>query len=778
MNWHIHIQGQVQGVGFRPFVYALAQRHALNGWVNNTNDGVHIELNAERIAAQGFLDEIMAHPPRLAEITSATIVEVKHRAFADFRIIHSDDSEAVNLVLTPDFALCEQCREEVHAPESRRKGYAFTSCTDCGPRYSIIRTLPYDRPKTTMDAFPLCGTCQAEYDDPADRRYFAQTNSCPDCSIDLQLYDAAGKRLSKQQEEILEQIPQLWRAGKIVAIKGIGGYLLTCDANYAAVVAKLRQRKHRPSKPFAVMFPNLDQMLQVVDLDKQERDLLQSPTAPIVLARLKPEQQTELSVDLLAPKLNRLGVMLPYAPLYEILLAVYGQAIVATSANVSGSPIVFQDDSALEDLVGIADYVLANEREIVIPQDDSVVQFTGVYKERIIMRRSRGWAPSYIHPNLKWSIGDALATGAMLKSTFALSHRSNTYISQYLGDLDHFGTQEHYRHCFEHLQSVLTAQPKRILCDQHPEYPSTRLAEAWSERLNIPVQKIQHHEAHFGAILGEHKLIHTDQPILGIIWDGTGLGTDGQIWGGEFFRYENYGFQRYQHFAYFPSLAGDKMAKEPRLAALAISAGSEALQQSLKQRFSAQEWRIYQNRLNRTGSLLSSSVGRLFDAVAALVLGADRQSYEGEAAIQLQALAEEYTALNGLDNLTHYTIEQSTGAIPTRQLLNAVYLDLNAGKPKACVAAKFHLSLVMIIKSVAAEQNIRQLAFSGGVFQNGLLVDLLHHYLAADYRLYFHQQLSPNDENISFGQMVCAEINHQRELSTTKTQDHVLSNPR
>ncbi|MEL7248103.1 MAG: carbamoyltransferase HypF [Bacteroidota bacterium] len=778
MNWHIHIQGQVQGVGFRPFVYALAQRHALNGWVNNTNDGVHIELNAERTAAQAFLDEIVAHPPRLAQITSTTIVEVDHRAFADFRIIHSDASEEVNLALTPDFALCEQCREDVHHPESRRQNYAFTSCTDCGPRYSIIRTLPYDRPTTTMDAFPLCGTCQAEYDDPADRRYFAQTNSCPECSINLQLYDASGTLLSEQQKDVLERIPQLWQEGKIVAIKGIGGYLLTCDASYAAVVAKLRQRKHRPSKPFAVMFPNLDQMAQVVELDEQEKALLQSPTAPIVLARIKPEQQTALSVDLLAPKLNRLGVMLPYAPLYEILLATYGQAIVATSANVSGSPIVFQDDSALEDLAGIADYVLANDREIVIPQDDSVVQFTSRYKECIIMRRSRGWAPSYIHPSLKWNIGDVFATGAMLKSTFALSHRSNTYISQYLGDLDHFVTQEHYRHCFEHLQSVLSAQPKRILCDQHPDYPSTRLAETWSERLNIPLQKIQHHEAHFGAILGEHNLIHNAQPILGIIWDGTGLGTDGQIWGGEFFRYENYGFQRCQHFAYFPSLAGDKMAKEPRLAALAISAGSEALQTSLKQRFSAQEWRIYQNRLNRTGSLLSSSVGRLFDAVATLVLGADRQSYEGEAAIQLQALAEEYIALHGLDDLTYYTINQTTGFIPTQQLLSEVYLDLNTGQTKECVAAKFHLSLVMIIKSVAVEQNIGQLAFSGGVFQNALLVDLLHHYLAADYRLYFHQQLSPNDENISFGQMVCAEINHYQELSTTKKKHHVLSNPR
>ncbi len=778
MNWSIHIQGQVQGVGFRPFVYTLAQGHGLTGWVNNTNDGVHIELNTERASAQAFLDEIVAHPPRLAHITEASLRQVDHCDYSDFKIIHSNSDEEVDLILTPDFGLCEPCRADIHNPQSRRKDYAFTSCTHCGPRYSIIKTLPYDRPTTTMDAFPLCEACQTEYDDPADRRYFAQTNSCPDCSIDLQLYNAEGFLVSSNQKDVLSRVPELWQQGKIVAIKGIGGYLLTCDANYAAAVATLRKRKHRPTKAFAVMFPNLAQIKEVVGLSVQEEALLCSPIAPIVLASIKQEQQTALTLDLLAPKLNRLGVMLPYAPLYEILLVAYGQAIVATSANVSGSPIIFQDETALKELASIADYILVNEREIVIPQDDSVVQFSGRYQQQIIMRRSRGWAPSYLNPNLKWSTGDTLATGAMLKSTFALSYRGNTYISQSLGDLDHFDTQRHYRYGLEHLQAVLAAQPQLILSDQHPEYPSTHLAQEWSQHFDLPIQHIQHHEAHFGAILGEHALLHNGQAILGIIWDGTGLGTDSQIWGGEFFRYQDYSFQRCQHFAYFPSLAGDKMAKEPRLAALAVGAGMTALEASLEGRFTTQEWRIYQNRLQRANGLMSSSVGRLFDAVAAIVLGIDRQSYEGEAAIQLQALAEEYTAKHGFDNLGYYELKYTTeDTIPTSQLLNEVYQDLTTRQPKSLVAAKFHLSLVMIIKLVAEVQQIQHLAFSGGVFQNALLVALLHHYLSADYSLYFHQQLSPNDENISFGQLVCAEINHYQEL-TTKRKDHVLSNTR
>ena len=777
MTWHIHIKGQVQGVGFRPFVYQLAQRHVLNGWVNNTSDGVHIEFNANQAAAEAFLDQISASAPRLAQITELAMGKTDDREYASFDIIHSRAQTEVNLLLSPDFALCDQCRKELYDADSRRYNYAFTSCTHCGPRYSIIKDLPYDRPFTSMAEFPLCPSCTQEYHDPQDRRYFAQTNSCCTCRIALQLLDSEGNAIAISQEEIVKQVADLWQAGKIIAIKGIGGYLLTCDARNAQAVASLRQRKQRAKKPFALLFPGIEQARDYVEVSSEEAALLQSAAAPIVLARLRSSAEQKLAIGEIAPGLKKLGVMLPYTPLYELLAHQFGHPLVATSANISNAPIVFDEATDLALLSGLADFILANEREILLPQDDSVVTVSPQANQAIIIRRSRGYAPSFILPEMNWSIPETLATGAMLKSTFAVLHKNNLYLSQYLGDLQHFDTQQSYRHCFAHLKGLLNATPQLMLADLHPDYPSTRLGQDWSEQQRIPIRYIQHHEAHFGAILGEHQLIHDPEPILGVIWDGTGLGTDGQIWGGEFFRYRNYQFQRCQHFAYFKWLAADKMAREPRIAALAIGADSPDALNMLRHRFTDQEWKLYHNRLNKPSGLESSSVGRLFDAAAALILGINRQDYEGEAAMLLQQLAEDYLLPQGLEQINAYPIRVNSDApLPTQQLIQALAQDLSAGTPPSEVAAKFHLTLVMLIKTVAEQEATRKVAFSGGVFQNSLLVDLLHHYMGDQFSLYFHQQLSPNDENISFGQLVCAEIQQQHSFLHSKTKEHVLSN--
>lgn len=748
-TWHIHIKGQVQGVGFRPFVYVLAQEFGLKGWVNNTVDGVHIEFNATLKLAQKVKREISSRSPKLARITSIQLKETEQAFFENFQIIHSDSAGQRNLLLTPDFGMCEDCRRELKVNTNRRYTYPFITCTNCGPRYSIIHSLPYDRIHTKMDTFQMCKNCQVEYENPLDRRYYSQTNSCPNCAIQLYLFDAHNQEL---QGNILEQVVDAWHTGKIIAIKGIGGYLLTCDANNSSAVEELRRRKHRPSKPFALMYPTLDGL----KASKIEKEALESSVSPIVLLN---DEIKNADLEVVAPYLSRVGVMLAYTPLYKILLDIFGKPIVATSGNISNSPIVFEDEKAITELTKIADLILVNNRKIVVPQDDSVIQFSPFKKQKIILRRSRGLAPTYINPELESSPKSILAMGAMLKSTFSLLHHQNIYVSQYLGDLAHFDTQENYQKVMDHFLSLFDVEPEVVLLDQHPEYPSTQKGVQLAKKWNIPTQSFQHHIAHFGAILGEHNLIHSEEPILGVIWDGTGLGEDGHIWGGEFFKYENYDFLRCYHFDYFDFILGDKMPKEPRITALSACWDVLGAEDFLKKKFSKIEWQVYIKLLSKKNQLQTSSVGRIFDAVASLLGILDKQTYEGEAAMRLEAIATTYFKQNGLNFSSSYFQE---GAhyyrIPTQSLMTNILMDLRKGKPKDWIAAKFHFSLIQLVKIVANNLKIKKIAFSGGVFQNALLVDLLFHHLSSELDLYFHQELSPNDENISFGQLICHRI--------------------
>lgn len=763
-TWHIHIKGQVQGVGFRPFVSLLAQQLNLKGWVNNGVDGIHIEFNATQQKARDFLETILNKPPILAYITAYKLTEIPYKSLFNFKIIHSQNKGNPNLLLTPDAAICTNCIEELFKSYDRRKTYPFTTCTNCGPRYSIIQSLPYDRQQTTMGVFQMCFNCQKEYQDITNRRYYSQTNSCPACSIKMELFETTNKGTIKalpdlSTSNLLTKIVQLWQAGKIVALKGIGGYLLTCDASNASIVQLLREKKHRPTKAFAVMYPSLEVLKKELVLAKEESELLVSQAAPIVIIRqnkaLASLKMSSALASSIAPGLNQIGIMLPYTPFYQLLLKEFGQPIIATSGNSSNSPIIFEDKKAINGLFSIADYIVTNNRKIVVPQDDSVIKFSPFSRQKIVIRRSRGYAPTYIQPNLKYSSKTVLAMGAMLKSTFSLAHQGNIFISQYLGDLENFDTQENYQQTLHHFLQLFQTQPAIVLLDKHQQYASSLYGQTIANQYNVSTIAIQHHEAHFAAILAEHSLIAHKTPILGIIWDGTGLGNDGHIWGGEFFIYQNYQFKRALHLEYVNFILGDKMAREPRISALAYCWGITEAIPYLKEKFTKTEWTIYNKLLERGSTLKTSSIGRLFDAVASLLGILDKQTYEGEAAMLLEEKAFNYYEKNGLNTFfTHYDENKGNFKFSANNFLRILLNDLIQGASTDFIAAYFHFLLVKYIEKVALLQNTKQLAFSGGVFQNGLLVDLLIHHLGDKFDLYFHKSIAPNDENISFGQLM------------------------
>ncbi|MEO6219250.1 MAG: carbamoyltransferase HypF, partial [Ginsengibacter sp.] len=650
-TYHIHVEGLVQGVGFRPFVYNVAKQLGLFGWVNNTTDGVQLRFNAEENNALQFYDIIIRDAPALSKITGHSMVKIRQQEFNSFDIIESETSLESKLMLAPDFAMCARCKVELSDLSDRRYRYPFITCTQCGPRYSIIKALPYDRPNTSMYYFEMCRECKGEYQNSENRRHYSQTNSCCDCAVTMEMYDASGNKLLYNNEAIINEAAKNLKGGKVIAVKGIGGYLLLTDAGNEKPIKILREKKHRPFKPFALMFPGMDLLKEVAVLDNCEEEALQDVAAPIVLINLKENSNKYLCRNEIAPKLSRLGVMLPYTPLFELILKKFGKPVIATSANISDAPIIYKDDEALNSLAAIADFIITNNREIIIPQDDSVIQFTKLLNQKIVIRRSRGIAPSFFNYDCK-SRETILATGALLKSSFTFVSNGNTFISQYLGSTESYEAQEAYAKTVQHFFNLFNKQPDVILTDKHPHYFSNSFAKKLGEKLKINPKEIQHHKAHFAAVLAENKLIQhstpqqmnlsTQEPILGVIWDGTGLGDDGNIWGGEFFRYENNTMWRCNHFNYFPFILGDKMAREPRISALVTCSNISMQNDFLKNKFTETEWKLYQKMLSNysvsnandgvNGQLKCSSAGRIFDAVASLLNLCDKQSYEAQEA--------------------------------------------------------------------------------------------------------------------------------------------------
>jgi hydrogenase maturation protein HypF len=758
-TFHIHIEGIVQGVGFRPFVYQLATHRGLVGWVNNTNDGLHIEISALQDKAEAFYQHIIRHPPKLATITRHEIQKSSYQEFTQFAIIESDSGSNPSLPLTPDFALCEDCRSEISNANDRRYEYAFTTCTNCGPRYSIITSLPYDRPNTMMADFEQCDECRAEYNNPLNRRHFSQTNSCPNCGISIMMHD------EQLADEEISQIANYLDKGKILAIKGIGGFLLMCNAANREVIERLRERKNRPTKPFAVMYPNMEMIKADLQVSEEEEALFLDEVSPIVL--LKPiSDKLQINAESIAPGLNHIGCMLPYAPLFHLLLQQYQKPVIATSGNVSGSPIIYQNTEAHAELKDIADVIITNNRHIVIPQDDSVIKFSDQHRQKVILRRSRGLAPTFLHPGINLAHKNILAVGAQMKSSFAFTNKGQLYISQYLGDMDNYLTQNHYEHTINHFFQVFKAQPQIIIGDKHPDYFSTHYGLALAARLNVPFVPVQHHEAHFYAVLAENKLLNQPEEVLGVIWDGTGYGDDGEIWGGEFFLYKDGQAKRVAHIPYFPFILANKMPREPRVSALAFGSLSNDNKnpEELRNKFSKAEWSVYQRMLAEP-PLRTSSMGRVFDAMASIILDIDKTSFEGEAAMMLEAAASAYFSTKTIKEVNRYDIQSTEGKNHFSNLFNLVMEDKNNGITNSEIAAKFHLSLVNLIRQEAEKQGVKKIAFSGGVFQNSLLIDLIKTILATDFELIFHQRLSSNDENISFGQLAYFTM-HEKNLIT------------
>ncbi|MGV3530351.1 MAG: carbamoyltransferase HypF [Flavisolibacter sp.] len=754
-TYHIHIKGLVQGVGFRPHVYRLARQMKVTGWVNNTTNGVHIMATADEELLEKFYRDVVDHPPPNARIKEHHAELVSPQEFLEFHIQTSENSRTPDLWVTPDFGLCERCRNDLFDEKNRRYRYPFTTCTDCGPRYSIIEALPYDREQTTMAPYEQCWKCREEYHDPANRRYFSQTNSCEDCGIPMKLISSSGELISEDYEEIFDKTRVLFSEGKLVAVKGVGGYLLMCDATNEVVITALRNRKHRPSKPFALLYPDLETVNADVVLTQKESEALQFVAAPIVLCRLKEKPASGIRTDMVAPGLSRVGIMLPYSPLLAMLAADFGKPMAATSGNVSGSPILFGDEEALHGLLPIADYILSYEREIVVPQDDSVIQFSKSEQRQIILRRSRGLAPNYFPAKFSSEIA-ALAMGAELKSSFALLENDQCYISQYLGDAESFEAQNSYRKTLQHLIGILKFEPDLVLVDPHPGYQVSLMGRSIAQKQQLPVYEVQHHKAHFAAVLAENDLIESHEPVLGMVWDGTGYGEDGNIWGGEFFMYEEGEMNRVAHLDYFPVIAGDKMAREPRLSALSLlhGAGQESL---LREKFTEAEWSFYQSSLAQDHVVETSSMGRFLDGVASLLDICDRASYEGEAAMLLEAAAADVDT----KNVIPYGFEITNSIVHWQPVIVALLNDIANGLDKRLLAYKIHLSLARLIADVAAHFDVKKIAFSGGVFQNALLNDLVSDVLE-ETECFFHQLLSPNDECIGFGQLAFMHITEMK----------------
>lgn len=756
-TWHIHIGGLVQGVGFRPYVSRIAQAMNIKGWVSNGNDGVHIKFNGTKEEASIFYKKLISKPPPNAIIRSHHFTGCTTELFADFSIHPSDASVKPDLLLTPDLAICKHCLIEIVDPKNIRFQYPFTTCLECGPRYSIISGLPYDRKNTTMAVWKMCDHCQTEYENINDHRHYSQTNSCPHCSIPVHLYDNQGIEICHDSESILILVTKALEDGRIIAVKGIGGYLLMGDATKLLSIKNLRDCKHRPTKPFAVMYPSISMMEKDLSVTDKEKEALTGKVAPIVLCKLKEETTTGLCTEAIAPGLDKIGAMLPYTALLALIAEKWGKPLIATSGNLSGSPIIFTDEDAMLWLSDQADLILGFERDIVAPQDDSVMQFSACSEQPVILRRSRGLAPNYF-PAPFHAGNCLLAMGAELKSTFAVLDKNNFYISQYLGDQGNYESQVCYKNTLFHLLNLLQVKPDQILIDSHPGYFVSQTGKNLAEEWNIPVAAIQHHKAHFSAVLAENDLLNTKEHILGVVWDGTGYGEDGQIWGGEFFMLEDGEIDRYMYLEYFPQLLGDKMSKEPRVSAVSLLRNNIDHLMMIKDQFSIAEREFYLKLIQQKQNLLTSSAGRLLDGIASILKIQSFNTYESEAAMKLEAVARSCKN-NSYD---YYAIPVNKNRLDWSVMIEELMMDKTKGVDAPVIARKVFVTLAMLIKNVAFRSGVKKIAFSGGVFQNVLLIDLVTELLEDDFELYFHRQLSPNDECISFGQIAYAHLSGQK----------------
>jgi hydrogenase maturation protein HypF len=807
---HILVKGVVQGVGFRPFIYQLANQYKLAGWVLNSSEGVVIEAEGNLNKVEAFIQDIKLKAPPLAKIESIKAEDIVPDGSTKFEIRHSLSEAGKFILVSPDIATCDDCLRELFDPRDRRYRYPFINCTNCGPRFTIIEDIPYDRPKTTMKKFKMCPDCQREYDDPANRRFHAQPNACPVCGPSLELranknlLESSGGRGQEAEKslttlhpgvrtphsEIEDAFPRLectdpiketiklLKAGKIVAIKGLGGFHLACDAENEEVVERLRHRKHRYGKPLAIMLADIEAVREHCYLSQEEIKVLLSPQRPIVLLRRRERSTVAPSV---APVNNYLGVMLPYTPLHHLLLKESGMALVMTSGNLSEEPIAMENQEALIRLKEIADYFLLHNRDIYSRYDDSVVR---VFEHNMIfIRRARSFAPYPIH--LPFQAKQILATGPEQKNTFCLTKENYAFLSQHIGDMENFETLEHFKTTLQLYKRLFRIEPKIVAYDLHPEYLATKFAH---ELRGVELIGVQHHHAHIVSCLVEHNF---KGPVIGVSFDGTGFGPDGTIWGGEFLIADWKNFQRVGHLRYVPMPGGELAIKRPYRMALGylLSFYSENLADlslELLARISSEETTLVKQQIAKgINSPLTSSCGRLFDAVASLVGVRDIVAYEGQAAIELEMIANERiresypfkiksreeVLASGSKLMTKGKLvsgnrrlkTNSSLIVDTEPIIQGVILDLQKGVDKSIIAGKFHQTVVNFISQACCrlreKTGIKTVALSGGVFQNMILAQKSKELLEKEgFTVLYQKQVPCNDGGISLGQVTVANF--------------------
>jgi hydrogenase maturation protein HypF len=740
----IIVNGAVQGVGFRPFVYRMATELCLDGWVLNSARGVFLEVEGPSETVRQFVLALETSKPPRAIIQSMEFTFLDAVGYAGFEIRESDDHGKKSAFILPDIATCQDCLSEIFDPSNRRYRYPFTNCTNCGPRFTIIESLPYDRPATSMKSFTMCPECEREYHDPRDRRFHAQPNACPRCGPQLELWDGSGTVLGGG-DDALRGAAEKIRAGKIVALKGIGGFQLIADARNDSAVAELRARKRREEKPFALMVASVEFVRRDCHVSALESRLLRSPESPIVLLRRR-SGDLPLSPSV-APGNPMLGVMLPCAPLHHLLMRELCFPVIATSGNLSDEPICIEEHEALERLNGMAGYFLVHNRPIVRHVDDSVVRV--VRNREMMMRRARGYAPLPVH--LKTPAPSVLAVGAHLKNTVALGVGKEVFISQHIGDLETVQAWAAFRKVAADLPRLYGADPEVIACDMHPEYLSTKYAA----QLEAPVHPVQHHWAHVLSCMADNDL---EAPVLGVAWDGTGYGPDGTVWGGEFLLAAGESFERVAHLRQFRLPGGEVSIRQPRRSALGILYeiwGEEVFRRddlACVREFSATDLALIQRMLaNGLQSPVTSSAGRLFDAVASILGLRHQASYEGQAAMALEFAAVDCMAEG-------YPFELIGGRpliVDWQPMIEKIVEEVREGEPVEMISAKFHNTLAEMIVAVAREAGEQKVVLTGGCFQNRCLVEKgVERLSRGGFQPYWHQRVPPNDGGIALGQVI------------------------
>lgn len=733
-RWRIRIRGVVQGVGFRPFVHNLARRLELAGYVLNSSAGVVAEIEGIEADLDRFVRRVRSDAPPLAKIEELVVAEIAPAGECDFFIRESQALEGEFVLVSPDVATCADCYRDFTDPSNRRFGYPFTNCTNCGPRYTIIRDIPYDRPNTTMAGFRMCAACQAEYDDPADRRFHAQPNACPQC----------GPQLSAPLAEAQRRLSE----GQILAIRGLGGFHLACDPRDDAAVRRLRERKRRSDKPFALMARDLEAVERFCDVSEQDRHALLSPRRPIVILPRRAEDGISAAV---APGNYTLGVMLPYSPLHHLLFtgAPY-DVLVMTSGNLSEEPIVTSNEEALERLRPLVDWFLLHNRDIYMRADDSVVR-TFEDKERTL-RRSRGYVPQAI--DLEMEVAEILACGGELKNTFCLSKGRYALLSQHIGDMQNYETLVFFQETLANLKKLFRVEPRAVAHDLHPLYLSTQYALGVPD---LPKIGVQHHHAHVASCMAENGL---RGPVIGVALDGTGYGTDGQIWGGEFLIADYASFIRRAHFRYVPLPGGDAAVRQPWRPALSYLADTFGPAAEFPELATWRDVPESQRKLvrsmiaRRVNTIDTSSCGRLFDAVASLIGLRQQINFEGQAAIELEMIAAD-------DVEESYPFTVGPDTVDFRPAIEHIVAEFRAGTPAPAIAARFHNAVaeavVDVCRRLRAEENLNRVCLSGGTFQN---MKLLRRTLAGlrrlNFEVFIHSQVPPNDGGIALGQAVIA----------------------